>query len=128
MWSSDKTSGLDLSLTSRTFARLLPDGNQAAGSGVGVGSAAEGRNVQTILMIKSVAVSWFESCSLQTNHSLPVCVYNTGLFCLYRKINAATPLLSRLFKFPKTFHPTFLSVLAQEAITKITAVFFFFFP
>lgn len=75
-------------------------------------------------MTKYVA---FESFSIQTNHSLSVCVYNIGVFCLYRKINAATPPLSGLFKFPKTFHTTFLSVLAKEAITKITAVFFFFF-
>lgn len=116
------------SLTRKTFIRVHPDGNPAGVDSVAGMTRSHCRSpvfppyFRTILITKCAA---FQSCSLQTTHSLSVCVYNIGVFCLYRKINATTPSLSGLFKFPKTFRTTFLSVLAEEAITKITAVFSF---
>lgn len=119
---------LHFSLTRETFVHVHPDGNPAGADSVAQMTRSHCRSpvfppyFRTILITKCAV---FQSCSLQTAHSLSVCVYNIGVFCLYRKINATTPSLSGLFKFPKTFRTTFLSVLAEEAITKITAVFSF---
>lgn len=119
---------LHLSLTRKTFIRVHPHGNPAGVHSVARMTRSHCRSpvsppyFRTILITKCAV---FQRRSLQTTHSLSVCVYNIGVFCLYRKINATTPSLSGLFKFPKTFRTTFLSVLAEEAITKITAVFSF---
>lgn len=121
-------SDLHFSLTRKTFIHVHPDGSPAGVDSVARMTRSHCRSpvfppyFRSILITKCAV---FQSCSLQTTHSLSVCVYNIGVFCLYRKINATTPSLSGLFKFPKTFRTTFLSVLAEEAITKITAVFSF---